>query len=58
MKVKELINKLQNFNDNADIIIVNKKNKGYCIQEVMPNYILKDNNIVTNLDLCLIYIKD
>ena len=58
MKVKELINKLQNFNDNAEIIIVNKKNKGYCIKEVMPNYILKNNNIVANLDLCLIYIKD
>lgn len=58
MKAKDLIKILQEFNKDAEVFILNKKNKGYAIREVMPNYILVDNDIRANMNICFIYLND
>ena len=58
MKAKDLIKVLQEFNKDAEVFILNKKNKGYTIREVMPNYILVDNDIRINPNTCFICLND
>lgn len=60
MKIKELKEKLKNFDDEAKIIVCyshNKKNYYNDIEELEENQILKDNKITSNKKLILMWLK-
>lgn len=60
MKIKELKEKLKNFDDEAKIIVCySHNNKSYYndIEELEENQILKDNKIISNKKLILMWLK-